>query len=220
MPKVLRVFYWGLFISFLGTLPLGTLNITATQIAVQESITQAVYFATGCLITEMLYVRLSLVGINWVRRQVKLMKAMEWITLLIMLALATGSFIAATKGAAGEKNVVLNNNMPRLLLGIFMSALNPVQIPFWFGWSTVLFQKGVLMADNKHYNIYISGIGAGTLLGNFVFIFSGKWIISNIANSSAYLNWIIGSIFSITAIIQFVKMLSHKDGISKFEQNA
>ncbi len=219
MPKVLKVFYWGLFISFLGTLPLGTLNVTATQIAIQESVWQAVYFAIGCLITEMLYVRLSLVGINWVRKQVRLMKAMEWITLVIILALATGSFVAAAKGAAGEKNVLLNNNMPRLLLGMFMSALNPIQIPFWFGWSTVLFQKGILSPVNNHYNIYISGIGVGTLLGNVVFIFGGKWIVGSIANSGAYLNWIIGGIFTITAFIQLVKMLYHKDGISKFERN-
>lgn len=44
--------------------------------------------------------------------------------------------------------------------------------------------------------IYISGIDMGILLGNFVFIFGG------------------------TTIIQFVKMLYHRDGISKFEQNA
>jgi threonine/homoserine/homoserine lactone efflux protein len=115
---------------------------------------------------------------------------------------------------------VLNNNMPRFLLGMFISALNPIQIPFWFGWSTVLFQKGVLEPENKQYNIYISGIGLGTLLGNFVFIFGGKWIVGNIANSGAYINWVIGGIFAVTAIIQLVKMLYHKDGISKFEQDA
>jgi threonine/homoserine/homoserine lactone efflux protein len=219
MAKVLKVLYWGLFISFLGTLPLGTLNVTATQIAVQESIAQAVWFAAGCLITEMLYVRLSLVGINWVRKQVRLMKVMEWITLFIIIIMAIGNFIAASKGAAGAKNMVLNNQMPRFLLGMFMSALNPVQIPFWFGWSTVLFQKGILSSQKKQYNIYTIGIGLGTLLGNFVFIFGGKWLVSNIASGGIYLNWVIGFIFSITAIIQLVKMLFHNDSISRFEQN-
>ena len=220
MPTIFKVFYWGLFISFLGTLPLGTLNVTATQIAIQESVWQAVYFAIGCLITEVLYVRLSLAGTNWVRKQVRLMKAMEWITLVIIIALAIGSFAAAAKGTPGEKNVLLNNSMPRLLLGMFMSALNPIQIPFWFGWSTILFQKGILTHAKNHYNIYISGIGVGTFMGNVVFIFGGKWIVGSIAGSGAYLNGIIGGIFTITAFIQLVKMLYHKDGISKFERNA
>jgi len=43
-------------ISFLGALPLGTLNISATQIVVQESTGAAVYFAVGCLLTEMIYI--------------------------------------------------------------------------------------------------------------------------------------------------------------------
>lgn len=219
MPKMLAVFFWGMMISFLGCLPLGTLNITAMQISVQESVKEGIYFAFGCLLVEMLYVRLSLVGINWVRRQVKLMRILEWITLAIILALAIGSFIAAAKSNPGEKNVVLNNNMHRLLLGMFMSSLNPMQIPFWFGWSTVLFQKGVLKSSNDQYNLYILGIGLGTLMGNAVFIFGGKLIVQKISNSQQYLNWVIGGIFTLTAIIQLVKMLYHKDSISKFQEN-
>lgn len=213
MPKFLRIFCWGLVISFLGSLPLGTLNIAAMQIGIQESLKDALYFSIGSLIVEMIYVRISLVGIDWVRKQEKLMKAMEWITFFIILALAVGSFIAATK-EGDAKNVMLNNNMHRFLLGMLMCAINPVQIPFWFGWSTVLFSKKILEPKNSQYNAYIIGIGLGTLLGNAVFIFGGKWLVQRIANSQQYLNWVIGGIFAITAIIQLIKILRHK-GIEK-----
>lgn len=93
-----------MIISFLGSLPLGTLNIAAMQIGIQESIQHAILFSLGSLLVEMLYVRLSLVGIDWVRKQAKLMNIMEWITLAIIVALAAGSFIAAVKGNAGAKN--------------------------------------------------------------------------------------------------------------------
>jgi threonine/homoserine/homoserine lactone efflux protein len=207
-----------MFISFLGCLPLSTLNITAMQIGIQESIKDALYFAIGCLLVEMLYVRISLIGINWVRRQVKLMKLMEWVTLAIIIALAIGSFLAASKGGAEQQNAVLQNNLHRFLLGMFMSAINPAQIPFWFGWSTVLFTKKILIADNRHFNSYIIGIGLGTLMGNSVFIFGGKWLVQRIANSQQYLNWIIGGIFVLTAMIQLIKILMHKDSVSKFEE--
>ena len=52
-----------------GSLPLGTLNVAAMQISVQESIKNAIYFSLGSLLTEMIYVRISLVGINWIRKQ-------------------------------------------------------------------------------------------------------------------------------------------------------
>ena len=175
MPKLLRVFLWGLLISFLGSLPLGTLNVAAMQIGIQENIKNAIYFAIGSLLVEMIYVRISLVGVDWIRKQEKLMKAMEWFTLIIIIALAVGSFIAATSEGGDAKNVLLQNNMHRFLLGMFMCAINPVQIPFWFGWSTVLFTKKILEPVKLQYNIYIIGIGIGTLAGNCVFIFGGKW---------------------------------------------
>lgn len=210
MPKFIKIFFWGLLISFLGSLPLGTLNVAAMQIGIQETVAHAMHFALGSLLVEMIYVRISLVGIDWVRKQAAMMKVMEWATLFIILALAIGSFIAANKSGGEAKNVFLNNKMNRFLLGAFMSAINPVQIPFWFGWSTVLFTKKILEPLNTQYNVYIIGIGTGTLMGNAVFIFGGKWVVSRIANSEHYINWVIGSIFAITAVIQFWKMMRKK----------
>ncbi len=215
MRNIGRVFLWGLMISFLGSLPMGTLNITAMQIGIQESINHALQFSIGSLLVEMVYVRLSLVAINWVRRQEKLMRIMEWITLAIIVALAIGSFIAATKDGGTSKNVMLHNNMNRVLLGMFLCAINPVQIPFWFGWSTVLFTKKILQPVKSQYNSYIIGIGLGTLMGNCIFIFGGKWLVERIHNSEDYLNWVIGGIFSITALIQIYKMMRNKDAVEK-----
>lgn len=216
MPKLLKVFSWGLLISFLGSLPLGTLNVAAMQIGIQETIKQAIYFSLGSLIVEMIYVRISLIGVDWIRKQEKLMKAMEWFTLLIILALAAGSFWAAATKGSEAKNIFLQNNMHRFLLGMFMCAINPVQIPFWFGWSTILFNKKILEPVNSQYNIYILGIGLGTLMGNCIFIFGGKWLVQRIANSQQYINWVIGSIFALTALIQGIKMIRHKDAVHKF----
>jgi len=216
--KFFQIFFWGLLISFLGSLPLGTLNVAAMQIGIQESVQNAIWFSLGSLLVEMVYVRISLVGIDWVRKQQRLMKAMEWITLTIILALAAGSFIAAIKSDENSKNVLLNFNLHRFYLGMFMCAINPVQIPFWFGWSTVLFSKKILKTTAFDYNSYIVGIGIGTLLGNCVFIFGGKWMVQRIANSQQYLNWVIGGIFTLTALIQLVKMLRKKDAVSKFSE--
>ncbi len=211
-----KVFFWGMLVSFLGSLPLGTLNVAAMQISVQESIINAIYFSLGSLVTEMIYVRISLVGINWIRKQKALLKWMEWITLGIVLALAAGSFIAATH-EHHTKNVMLNNNIHRFILGIMLSAISPVQIPFWFGWSTVLFSKNILQPKNSFYNLYIIGIGLGTLMGNCVFIFGGKYIVDRLNTNQSILNWVIGGIFTLTAVIQFIRILIHKGAIDKMD---
>jgi threonine/homoserine/homoserine lactone efflux protein len=205
-----KIFFTGLLISFLGSLPLGTLNIAAMQISISDGLRPAILFSLGSLSAEVVYVRLSLVAMDWVRSQKKLFKILEWVTLAIVLALAISSFYAAVHPSV-SKNVILSSTMNRFLLGLGMSALNPVQIPFWFGWSTVLFTKGVLLPKNSHYNLYIVGIGIGTLIGNLVFIFGGKLIADKINTNQHILNWVIGGIFAVTALIQLYKIIKKKD---------
>lgn len=210
MPKIVRIFFTGMLISFLGSLPLGTLNIAAMQISITDGYKEALLFSLGSLSAEVVYVRLSLIAMDWVRKQKKLFRILEWVTLGIVVALAISSFYAASQPHV-HKNVILNSSLNRYLLGLIMSAVNPVQIPFWFGWSTVLFTKKILEPKNSHYNVYIVGIGLGTLLGNCVFIFGGKLIAQKISNNQNILSWVIGGIFAITAIIQLYKIYNKKD---------
>ena len=205
---------WGAMISFLGSLPLGTLNIAAMQLGIQESIQSALYFSFGSLIVEMIYVRISLIGIDWIRKQEKLMKVMEWITFCIVLVLAIGSYIAAMKGGENAKNPILDNDMPRFFLGALGCAVNPIVIIFWFGWSTVLFTKKILKPVNSHYNSYIVGIGLGAFAGNCVFIFGGNYLYHRISDAQHYMHWLIAIIFTITAGINLYKILRHKKGVT------
>ncbi len=214
MMQLLRIFFTGLCISFLGSLPLGTLNVAAMQISASDGILQAVHFSIGALIVEMIYVRISLVAMDWVRKRKQLFRMLEWFSILIVIALAVTSFVAASKPSGG-KNIILSSTLPKLLLGIVMSAVNPVQIPFWFGWSTVLFTKKILQPINRDYNLYIAGIGFGTFIGNSVFIFGGRFIVDKLNDNEKYLNWSIGGIFAITAIIMLWKILMKKDMIEK-----
>lgn len=205
-----------MFISFLGSLPLGTLNVAAMQLSITDGYTQAILFSLGSLLVEMVYVRLSLVGMDWVRKQERLFRILEWITLLIVVALAFSSFYAALHPKT-EKNIILSSPLPRFILGATMCAVNPVQIPFWFGWSTVLFTKKILLPRNDNYNAYILGIGIGTFIGNCVFIFGGQLIVGELNANQNILSWVIGGIFSITACIQIWKMLRKKDAVHQLE---
>lgn len=211
MKGLVKIFWVGMLVSFLGSLPLGVLNIAAMQIAITESVRNALLFSLGSLTAEMVYVRLSLVAMDWIRKQEKIFKWLEWLTLLVILALAISSFFAALHPSE-NKNVILNSKLPSYLLGLMMSAINPVQIPFWFGWSTVLFTKNILLPKVSHYNVYIFGIGIGTLLGNCVFIFGGRLVANKIQSNQSMLNYAIGAIFAITACIQAWRMfVKHKD---------
>lgn len=215
MYRYIRIFFVGMMVSFLGTLPLGTLNIAAMQISITDGYAPAIWFIVGCLLVEIVYVRISLVAIEWIRKQEKILKALEWVTVIIILALAVASFVAASNNNPQAKNVLLSNTMHRFFLGLIVSAVNPVQIPFWFGWSTVLFAKKILLPIPSIYNVYIIGIGIGTLIGNSIFIFAGRWMVTVLDANQNLLNWIIGGIFVLTAIIQLWRMYRKKDPVQQ-----
>ncbi|HEU4472249.1 MAG TPA: LysE family transporter [Flavisolibacter sp.] len=210
MPKLLKIFFTGMLISFLGSLPLGTLNVAVMQISISDGLYPALLFSLGTLTAEIAYVRLSLIAMDWVRKQQRLLKVLEWLTLAIVAALAISSFYAALHPEV-DKSPILSSTLNRFMLGLIMGGVNPVQIPFWFGWSTVLFTKKILLPKPSHYNIYTLGIGVGTLFGNFVFVFGGQLIANKINDNQHVLNWVIGGIFTLTAIIQVWKMVKQKD---------
>ncbi len=199
--QLFRIFCIGLGISFLGTLPLGTLNVAAMQIAVTDGLQPALMFSLGALTSRDL---LCPSFPSWPWTGCANRKAFPPPQLdhphhnsgpgyLIFSSLPHIHPVTA-------KNVILSNITPRFC--ITMSAINPVQIPFWFGWSTVL-TKNILQPKPSHYNTYISGIGIGTFLGNAVFIFGGE---STLNANQSILNYIIGGVFAVTALIQAWRM--------------
>ena len=97
--------------------------------------------------------------------------------------------------------------MNRFWLGFTMSAINPVQIPFWFIWSTYLLSNKILLPVPLYFNVYTAGIGMGTLSGLAIFIFAGKWLLNKLNASHRIINIIVGVVFIVSAAIQLYRVL-------------
>ena len=197
----------GLVISFLGSLPLGTLNMAAMQIGIQESTRRALVFALGVAIVELIYVRLSLKGVGWIMANQQVFYWMEWATVVLFLVLGISSILAARKHVENKKNLLLNNSVNRFWLGISMSAINPVQIPFWFMWSSYLYSIKLLRPEALLFNIYTAGIGLGTISGLLLFIFGGRWLVQRLNTGQRTLNFLVGLVFILSALVQLFRIL-------------
>lgn len=210
MMKLLRIFLTGIFVSFIGALPLGTQNIAAMQIAISDGLQDALLFSAGLIIADIFYIYLTLLAMQWIQKQKKLFKALEWVTLIVVFSLAASNFSAAVHPAV-HKNVLLSNSLPRFLLGLFLNGLNPLQIPFWLGWSTVLFSKKILQPRWKHYHFFVGGASVGFFSALFLFIVGGRLIADKISNNQGLVYYVIGGIFTISGGIQIWKMARKKD---------
>lgn len=194
-------------ISFLGTLPLGTVNVTAANISVHNSIQDGFLFSVGCIFVETICLVFVLVAMDWVSKKQKLFRVFEWMTVCLILVMATASFIAAYKMKAFGDNVFISYQLSPFILGLLLSSLNPLHIPFWIGWTTVLINKKILSPGKKKYLTYVVGITLGTFSGFSLFIYGGNYIIQQAGSNQQLINLVVGSILFITALIQLYKML-------------
>lgn len=207
MSQLLKLFLISLLISFLGSLPLGTMNVAAVHITMQDGSYTAFLFSIAAVLIEMIYVRLiSLTAMGWMKKQHRLVTFLEWITVSLLFALAAGSIVAAIR-KSGLGNALPIHVAHPFLLGLVLSATNPMHISFWFGWSTILSNKHVLLPGNPNYNIYVAGIGIGSILGFCVFIFGGNYLVNTLQANQNILNWVIGAVLLVTACIQLYKIL-------------
>lgn len=201
------IFLWGFLVSFLGQLPLGTVSITSTQIAVQENFRSAWKYAIGVALVEIIYLRLTLSGVDWIMQHKLFFEILGWLTVVIFLILGVVSFNTAQKQTKEKKALLLDNKISRFLLGLSMSALNPAQIPFWFLWSSILLNNGTLHSNFLEFNCFTIGCGTGTIAGLALYMYGGNWLITKMNTSNKTLNIVMGIIFIIAALVQLYRMI-------------
>ena len=211
MIELLKVFFIGFLISFLGQLPLGNMNLTATQLSVQENLRKAWKYGLGIVLVEIIYLRLALTGMDWVMEHKQLFRIMGWLTVILFVALGVLAFVMARKQTSAKKGLLLNNKMNRLLLGMVVSGINPAQIPFWFLWSTQLLNSKVLSPTNAQFNLFTAGAGLGSLAGLALYIHGGKWLITKLKTSNRGLNIFMGIVFILAGLFQLYNMLFKKN---------
>ena len=197
----------GFILSFFGQLPLGTMSMTATQIAVQENFRNAWNYAAGVALIEMIYLRAVLSGMEWIMHNSLFFYLFNWLAVIFFLVLGVLSFITARSQEKEKKALLLKNNFNRFLLGMSMSALNPAQIPFWFVWSGYFLNMGWLHAGTVYFNFFTLGTGLGTLGGLAVYMYGGNWLVRNWRTSNRTLNRLMGLVFILAAVIQLYRII-------------
>jgi threonine/homoserine/homoserine lactone efflux protein len=173
-----RLFGAGLLLSFLGSLPPGTTNLLTVQLVAEHGYTVAVLFATGCLLAELVTVTASFFLVDRMLRFKVVMSVLRWISLVILLALAIGSFVAAAGQPLYKIGAAWDGSSP-LIFGFALMIVNPVQLPFWLGWTTVLLEKRILKPGCFQYYLYVISSGLGSMLASICFILAGRFLIVN-----------------------------------------
>lgn len=195
MGKYLKVVVAGMLISFVGALPLGSLNITAFDIAAGQGMVAALEFSLAAILVELIYVRLTLLGNEKLVLGNKFALYALPIAAALLLYLAITSFYAANSVGIPTGSSSFPKITSPIILGFLLSALNPLQIPFWMLWNKYLLDKNILRHKISSYAGYMAGIGSGTFLGLLVFMLLGRYIVSNYDEYNTVTHFILGVLY-------------------------
>lgn len=207
---LLLVLFMGWLVSFVGQIALGSMSLTSTQISVEEGVKPAMLFTWGVTVIEMLYLRLSLWGMDFIYQHHAVVIAIGWVTAAFFVILCAVSIRSIITYHEEKKSTLLDNSINRFIFGMMLSAANPGQIPFWLLWSNYMLDWKILHSSTLQYNLFTIGGGIGTVTGLMVYIFAGSYIVSKLNLSNKTLYKIMAILFAIASIAQTIKMINMK----------
>jgi threonine/homoserine/homoserine lactone efflux protein len=218
MLQYIKAWCWGFLVSFVGSIPLGSLNSLTVQISHNDSHYQALLFAIGIAIAEVIHVSLTLVAMKWILKNKLFMTIMEWFTIVLFSVMAISCFYSYFYPSGSSGNVILDSKMHKLLLGFSLSLIDLLPIPFWFLWTNILIRKKRFEPNRTNYQIYTLGIFIGTICCQGCYILLGNWLLNKVKANSNIINLAVGIILVISIIIQLYKKARGKNSFDNIEK--
>lgn len=194
----------GFLVSFVGSIPLGYLNVIGFQIYQRSGINGVVSYLLGVISVEAIVIYCTLVFAHQLMRKQKLLKYIEGFAVVFMFVLAFVFYNGALHPKENEALISKYLEYSFYFLGLFLSALNFIQLPFWTGWNLYLLNGNYVSMDKK--NFYLVGTLLGTFAGMLGLIISLHYVTSQTDFLAKYLMlYIIPLVFIGLGIFQSIQ---------------
>ena len=207
MSRTIKLFTAAFSISFLGTLPIGTLNTSVANYTIKGNLTGAIEFGVGAILIELLIVRLAVFLADKLERLKQLTLCLKVLMCGAILLLAFRSLEAAYHMIDFQDSLPYVSMYP-FYSGVALSLFNPLHLPFWTAWTNVLKGKGILTGNRSAYLIYISAIGAGTCIAFIIYGVAGAFLENTLKSRHILIDWILGLTLATTGLIQAFKLVA------------
>ena len=197
----------GFTVSFLGSLPLGFLNIVGLEVYGALGLKAVTLFILGIIVIEAIVCYYTLIFANELAQNKKLMKWIEVFGIFFFLIIAFVFYNQSTDTAHGGGFLENYQGWNMFWLGVFLNCLNFLQVPFWLAWN-LYFINGKYISIHKRLKFYYVG---GTMVGVFFGMLFIIYFLDKISKQIAFLTdnlipVIFPVFFIVMAIIQSYKV--------------
>jgi len=201
-----QVFIIAFVVSYLGSIPPGTINITSMQLSVQNHQRAAFFFALAASITEFAYAGVTVRLQLFLSEKPFFTEYFQIITALAMLALGVANLLTKTNSQSLLSKTTTPKGRNGFKLGVILGVLNPLTIPFWLAVTAYLQNHRLISLSGVNFWLYLSGISIGT----FALLLTVNRLgarFTNIADNQLLVHRLPGIIFILLGLYNFIDWL-------------
>lgn len=200
---IIQVFLIGAIISFIGSIPPGTLNLSVLQLGMEHKTKTALRFALAVSIVEYPYAWIGVVFEDLITSYPFIVDNFQLITAIVMLVIGVFSIWSARKPS--EFSVRFNESGFRR--GIVLSILNPMAIPFWVAYTAFLKSQGwIELSSQWLVHSYVLGTSVGVMVLLMLFTFLAQKL-SSYVRDNRIVKLIPGITLVVLGIYAFIRYL-------------
>ena len=162
--KKLKNISVGFLVSFVGSIPLGYLNLAGLEIYSKFGLHNLIFFLFGVVFVETFVIYFTLLFAKQLVNNKKLMKIIDFFAVGFMFVLAYLFYSYSNQPVTSNSSINQFLMYSPFVIGIILNCFNFLQLPFWTSWNLYLV-NGKYITTEKHLKYYYI---AGTLIGIFL----------------------------------------------------
>jgi threonine/homoserine/homoserine lactone efflux protein len=204
--QILKNIFVGFLVSFIGSIPLGYLNIVGYEVYKKSGFNETIFYLLGVISIEFFVIYFTLLFANKLIENKKLIKFIEAFSIFFMFLLAYIFYSSASKETENQSILEKYVDYSPFVVGLILSCLNFIQIPFWTSWNLYLLNGNYIEVSKSRKYFYVLGTVLGTFLGMLVLILSLDYVTNQTDFLAKYLmKVIIPLVFIGLGLLQGIK---------------
>ena len=181
MTEVFFTFTVAFVLSFVGTIPPGSLNLTIIQLGLNGKIDVAWRMAIAAAIIEYPYAWIAVEFQDFVTRSVEITREFHLVAATVMILLGVLSLWSSARPTKFTRRFEASG----FRKGIALSLLNPLAIPFWMAMTAYLRSYGwVDLSTAFEIHAYLLGVSTGTLVLFMLLAYLARKVITHLKTNA------------------------------------
>src|SRR5690606_2805164 len=181
--------------------------MTAAKISLKEGYSRGIMFSVGACLVVTIQTTIAAVFAKYLSNHPDVIAILQQVALVIFILITIYYFKLAKKNTSLPIKAKSRSKHSRFFQGMLLSALNVFPIPYQAYMTLTIASFGWMTFEKISITAYVSGATMGTFVMLYIYIFFFDKIKSKRLTSQKSMNYIIGSITGVIAIITLIKII-------------